>query len=210
MSIEPLKIWLYTNSSGDNPIEFTSSTLYHPDYTFSGKLNKYPFIDTSREYPTDVLSYMKYDGVVRFFFDENVMKNTLNGIENNTDTETVIRKNVMTMITYLFATKYYIVNNIHQSINFINNKYSKANIFYKINNTHSSYIKVGSAPHTITKVTWLNDILNHPKYKTLIEDAHKILLAYTLRTNITNRLIELESDKFMKTLDEQYNKISKS
>lgn len=194
LDIEQLKITISTNIPNIRSVEFTSSLLYHPDYKSIKTSNKYPYITSTRDYPVTALKGMEYDKIIDFFFNKQTFTKMLTSLEypptiktrdldKNTiykkdiitaDANTIYKKNIMTMLELVFSTKYFIVNNVHQSLDVLLNQSSSKNIFYNPFTTRFSYLKINNKPYTIAKVVWLNDIVNNPKYRELIEEVHNV------------------------------------
>tara|TARA_B110000285_G_scaffold235423_1_gene317039 strand:+ start:97 stop:1857 length:1761 start_codon:yes stop_codon:yes gene_type:complete len=181
LNIQKLKITLSTNLPNNTMIEFTKDVLYHPEDNSFENIEKYPYITTIQLYPESYLSQLQYDEVVNIFFNKGKFERMLieNKPKNNVDDiDFISKKNVMTMLQLLFSTKYFIVNNIHQSLDIITKKDSDNSLFYNPFNTKFSYIKLNGNPYTITKTVWLNDTVNHPKYNELIKNVHETIENY--------------------------------
>ena len=181
LDIQKLKITLNTNVKNSKPIEFIKDVLYHPEHKSFSDIEKYPYITTRQLYPEDYLSGLEYDQIVNIFFNKTNFEDMLNEnkIKNNVnDTAYISNKNVMIMLRLLFSTKYFIVNNIHQSIDILNKNDSANSIFYNPFNTKFSYVKINGKPHTITKAVWLNDVVNHPKYNELVNTVGEVIDNY--------------------------------
>jgi len=181
LDIQKLKITLNTNVKNSKPIEFTKDVLYHPEHKSFSDIEKYPYVTTRQLYPEDYLSGLEYDQIVNIFFNKTNFEDMLN--ENKVanklnDTAYISNKNVMIMLRLLFSTKYFIVNNIHQSIDILNKNDSANSIFYNPFNTKFSYVKINGKPHTITKAVWLNDVVNHPKYNELVNVVGTVIDNY--------------------------------
>lgn len=181
LNIQKLKITLSTNLPNNKMIEFTKKLLYHPEDNSFENIEKYPYITTKQLYPESYLSQLQYDEVVNIFFNREKFEIMLieNKPRNNMDDiDFISKKNVMTMLQLLFSTKYFIVNNIHQSLDIITKKDSNNSLFYNPFNTKFSYIKLNGNPYTITKTVWLNDTVNHPKYNELIKNLRETIDNY--------------------------------
>ena len=181
LDIQKLKITLNTNVKNSKPIEFIKDVLYHPEHKSFSDIEKYPYVTTRQLYPEDYLSGLEYDQIVNIFFNKTNFEDMLN--ENKVankvkDTAYISNKNVMIMLRLLFSTKYFIVNNIHQSIDILNKNDSANSIFYNPFNTKFSYVKINGKPHTITKAVWLNDVVNHPKYNELVNVVGTVIDNY--------------------------------
>jgi len=179
--IEKIKIMIKTNIPNKEPIPFDSKTLY---ITNKIGYSDYPYITKQVKYPYDELAKMSYSDIANFFFVKKVFIDTLSksikqqGI-NTLETpeqkkqreETNIEYNTITMLELLFPTYYPTYNNFF--ISFVSNIGGQVEMPQKSlfgnKNKQFSYINIDK-PYTITKITWLNDIINHPVYGEFIDD----------------------------------------
>ena len=178
MKIDLLQITIHTNIPGKSAITFTKDVLYHPEHTLN-LTSKYPYITGSVEYPTDKLTLMSYEHLVETFFNRNKFINLISTSSNKSSplvtNQEIFNKNILTMLEFLFPTKFFVANNLHKSFDMVTHKPSSNSILYNPFNRRYSYLKIDNKPYTITKVVWLNDILNHPEYRKLIEEVHKVI-----------------------------------
>ena len=199
LNIQKLKITLNTNIPKQKSIEFTKDVLYHPESKSFIDIEKYPYITAKQLYPEDFLSELDYDGIVNIFFNRDKFERML--LENKpinieTDIEYIYKTNVMTMLRLLFSTKYFIVNNIHQSLDIITHNESTKSLFYNPFNTKFSYIKVNGKPYTVTKTIWLNDIVNHPKYNELMKEVRAVADEYIEKGYALESIIKEQQQPF--------------
>lgn len=138
-------------------------------------LEQLPYFTDVVEYPISILNDMTYDDIVKFFFDLSIFNNTLlpyydNNKELTLEDKTRITEfNIMNMIRLLFPTNFPIVNNITNSLNFINKSKSTYPLFFNpLKRIDYSHLKIKSNTYTINKVIWINDIINHPNYSKLL------------------------------------------
>mgnify|MGYP006076050879 CR=1 FL=1 len=198
LNIQKLKITLLTNATNNKPIEFTKDVLYKSP----SDIEKYPYITTKQLYPEGYLSKLDYDKIVNIFFNKDNFEEMLNEnkpSKNGQDEAYITNKNVMLMLQLLFSTKYFIVNNIHQSLDLLSNTDSNNSIFYNPFNTKISYVKINGKPHTVTKAVWLNDTINHPKYKEVMNTVGDVIASYMTKypndpTKLNNEMIRLRTD----------------
>lgn len=198
LAIQKLKITLLTNATNNKPIEFTKDVLYHPEHKSFPDIDKYPYITTKQLYPEKYLSELDYDKIVNIFFDKDNFEAMLNEhkpTNNVYDGAYISNKNIMLMLELLFSTKYFIVNNIHQSLNILTNKDSNKSIFYNPFNTKFSYVKINGAPHTVTKAIWLNDIVNHPEYNKIINTVGEVIGNYKERFPENPEILNTEKNR---------------
>lgn len=199
LNIQKLKITLNTNIPKQKSIEFTKDVLYHPEYNSFTDIEKYPYITTKQLYPTSYLYQLHYDEIVNIFFNRTKFERML--LENKpknvtTDTDYISKTNIMTMLELLFSTKYFIVNNIHQSLDIVKHNESTSSLFYNPFNTQFSYVKISGKPYTVTKTIWLNDIVNHPKYNELMKAVREVTDEYIEKYSTNTQLLQEQSRSF--------------
>ena len=202
LNIQKLKITLNTNVKNSKPIEFTKDVLYHPEHKSFPDIEKYPYVTTKQLYPEDYLSKLDYDKIVNIFFNKENFEDMLiehKPSKSRYDESYISNKNIMIMLGLLFSTKYFIVNNIHQSLDILSNKDSKNSIVYNPFNTKFSYVKINGKPHTVTKAVWLNDTVNHPEYKKVINTVGNVIASYMTKypndpTKLNNEMIRSRTD----------------
>jgi hypothetical protein len=195
-TIEPVKIMLVTNIPNKEPIPFTSDLLYHPflePNLRKYKLKKYPsVVSEGLEYDTSLLNKLDYSRRVRFFFEPDYMRKKLaelNRDGNMTSKSDVKIKNIDVLIKLLFQTKYPVIEDIGssycQNITTGDDECSKSKFtskgsvpqvvidlapgLFKGLETYYSYLKTDGSIYTVIKALWLNDVINHPFYRTLID-----------------------------------------
>ena len=178
VNIEKLKLTLSTNIPGQKPMEFTKNMLHHPDFSSFPGIDNYPYITIQQLYPETHLASLPYDEIISFFFNMNKFRETLNRHKIKRTKSDYSNENVTIMLKLLFSTKYFIVNNIHTSLDIITKKGSTNSIFFNPFNTKFSYIRVNGTTYTVTKVIWQNDIVNHPKYKEMMYAVNDVILKY--------------------------------
>ena len=199
------------------PIIFTRNLLYNPNTIVSnislkniGKKissTEFPFFNKQYKYPKSILNNLSYDKCVSFFFDKKTFINILNThiikeyiipSKNNEEAREIIDFNINTMIELLFPTKYPIINNHYDS--YTNNILGLTSglsfkgslgVFEKILptnfKTNYSYIQFDNKKYSVVKTTILNDIFNHPGYRSMIDSYNKINLK-KMEYNINKRI----------------------
>jgi len=195
--IKELQIKFYTNLENKELkfIDFNLNMLYNETVVDGKKseLNKtglknLPYFTTSKRYPLEKLlkELNSYQERVRFFFNEESFKK-LNLYEPNNipldDTDILnetAKHNVMVMIKLLFPTKFMVINNFHNSYDHVLDNAS-AEPFYinPFKSTNFSYLKLSDGKiYTFTRLTWLNDILNHPLYRNFLNEFNVFISWY--------------------------------
>ena len=182
------------------------------------KLKKYPSVVTEGlVYDTSLLNQLDYSRRVRFFFEPDYMRKKLAELNRNggmtvkgTDNKTDIKvTNIEIMIKLLFQTKFPIIENVGNSYcrNIIKNDPDYCNRvgfttkgsvppfiialapgLFKGLETYFSYLKTDGLVYTITKTIWLNDVINNPLYRGLIDQFNTF---QRWRTKETNKIREL-------------------
>lgn len=175
-NINKLSIEFLTNIPNKKEIVFTRKLLYHPDLKSlaENQLSQYPYLVTNQMYKISALRSMRYVDRVAFFFNETKMLGNkdafLLDFIDETDTPAInecVRNNVLAMLEALFPTKYPHTNDVKNSFDILKN--APAELPGNPNVIQYSYLKDGKT-YTFRSLIWLNDLLNHPNYKTLMKN----------------------------------------
>ena len=181
-------------------IPLTSSLLYNPLIKSSSNFSEYPFFTKDIVYPKAVLNRLEFNDRIDFFFNKDKFKKIIMKHRSNyfpeklkmdfsdfEDSDVIIAYNIEAMIELLFPITEPIINNHQNSFskyiqertdNSLSFKGSTAflkkitpslDIFPGLD-SYYSYLKIDGKVYTVTKVTWLNDIINHPLYRKLINE----------------------------------------
>ena len=165
----------------------------------SNKDLDYPYFSPDVKYSPEVLmAYMKqdYGKVVRAFFDINIFSEMINESKKqnenanvNENSNDIIKNNIYLTLLFLFPMRYPQSANVKSSYDkYIckrkTNEYQK---YFPSSNTISSalfgkvydiekevireysYINTSKGVATVTEIVWLNDVLNNPIYRKLID-----------------------------------------
>ena len=164
-------------------------------------LEQLPYFTDVVEYPISILNKMTYNDCVKFFFDLSVFNNTLLPYYDNDkeltldDINRITEYNIMNMIRLIFPTNFPIVNNITNSLNFINKSKSTYPLFFNpLKRIEHSHLKIKSNTYTINKVIWINDFINHPNYSKLLNYFSDFNIWYNKN-----------SDELLSILDNYFN-----
>jgi hypothetical protein len=156
-------------------------------------LNNYPFFTYDVEYPKQILKKYTFAEKMDFFFNKDTFKGVLSQellkqnkvptidtgimdeeVERNFESRTdIINKNILTMLSLLFPTKYPQNNNTGNSYDLVMNKYSKfLNIsgYFDSDFTYFKFPEIKNKIFTVSKTVWINDFLNHPEYNVLLNN----------------------------------------
>jgi len=229
--VKQIKIMIETNVS-KTPEALELSQIVNPFESGSDKANtektdsktdskKYPYFIESIPYPEEVLNTKSYSNILKIFFDKTVFYKTIVEPYVNLKTEKpdvkIIEKNIMIMLNLIFPTSYPSSNNINTSYNkyLLKTPYelkfdlgeltTGISIPGFANNTKAeySYLKKNGTTYTVTEIVWLNDILNEPEYKKLIDE----LIEYNTWVDDTKFDINAEQKELITTFVKgiQYN-----
>lgn len=177
-----LHVQILTNFSKGNPVLFTKDMLdvSEQDKKEGEKLNleTYPLFTYKVEYPLDKLrSIPNFQDRINVFFNKNRFNNMIlkNGANPTlkTENEKLLRmeKNMIAMLEILFPTSFPVIDNLHTSYNYLKSQVSLNPIYadHMFSAGMSSHINIDGSSKTIKKVILYNDIVNHPKFRELID-----------------------------------------
>ena len=201
------------NLPTSKPIEFSGNMLYHPSYPEMKNIGTHPYITDTIDYSNLNIADLTYPQIAAIFFDRSKfiqMVSKINEVKEN-DKPATLERNVMTMLRLLLPTKFFAVNNHKHSIKLLDpDVVDSSSILYNPLKTESSYINIQGKPYTITEVVWLNDILNHPKYRMLLEEVYN--LNRTLNTYKTTLMSKMRAyiKRITDLMDDIYNLIKEA
>lgn len=217
MDVHLLRIMMATNIPNSKPVEFTRGMLYHPEYNQLSGSGTYPYITDEVDYSETKIAALTYPEIVDTFFNRKKFINMVSNARGNPDNKVkpdkqkTLERNVMTMLLLLFPTKYFTVNNHKQSIELLEPgiaTHYKHSIFYNPLKTLSSYVKINGKPYTVTEMIWLNDLLNHPTYRTLVEEVYNLNRSLnTYKTELSGKIAKFK-ENINGIIDKIYNMIS--
>lgn len=209
-----IRIILNTNIPGQTTFPLTKSTLYLKDLEGTetkSEESQYPYFTTDVELPYSDIEALGRKRSVEFFFDKELFRRkvmTLPRSKNGSKNDNA-RKNVITMLTIFFPTSFPIEENISDSfrtkIQEMQTAKTKVSIlpnfvsrFLFTSENNYSYIRLGGAVYSVVGTTWINDIINHPEYRKLLEFGKGISSWWenekrSIAAKIAKRKIELES-----------------
>lgn len=195
-----ISIILMAPFNNDEKIPLTLDTIYHPELKDKKGMSQTPYITSVIKYPIELIDKLVsrgYQKLVSFFFKksdfENLLRSYMKSPPSSSSSNEILEYNAMIMLKYLFPT-YPSVNNISSSYNeyilqngnSISEMVSPRSLFavLKTPAKQFSYIVVNGKTYTIAKTVLLNDLLNNPIYKNVIDE-------YTEYVNWSNE----ESDR---------------
>jgi len=188
INIEQIIVMVDTSIPEKEPFKLTSSLLYHPSLKKgkSYKLSELPYFTSEVRYPYKDLYYLAkldYKKIVRFFFDKKYfelkmirfLKNFDLNVKNTLEKEkeNILKFNVKIMLELLFPTYFPTTRNHTSSFQEYIKQSIDSDMSFKgvLTTAHNfSYLKLDGKIYTITKVIWLNDLLNHPIYRNFLDE----------------------------------------
>ena len=146
------------------------------EQNFNVSLTEHPFFTYKYRYP---LSYLQrignYKDRINIFFNEGEFNRVMSKgdyistFNNEEELNTLMEDNIMIMLEILFPTKFPVINNLDTSFDYVTLSSSYKPLSFDKNKYNLfSYLKVNNKEYTIKKVTFYNDIINHPLYYQLI------------------------------------------
>ena len=181
LEVAPLEIKLNTNIPNQASISFTSSLLHHPSYTIPTNIEKYPYLISNAYFPEDALRNMDWEERISFFFNLNTMRNTMTnemiGIKTEPEEKQLVEnRNIFILIKALFPTKYFVHKNIHQTLEYVTGEQPERSFFFNPFSQQFSYSRLNNQVYTNIRVTWKNDLLNHPLYYDLVKNTYEFII----------------------------------
>jgi len=209
MLISPLK---------ETPIPLTLDNIYHPTLKNKTGMSQTPYITSVVEYPIELINKLTsqgYNKVISFFFNQSKFDDSLRAYNHPPSASSpneILEYNVMVMLKALFPTYYPSINNISTSYNEYILKVGKnlSSNVARLFALHSffgknqlSYIIVDNKKYTITKTVLLNDLLNNPVYKNVIDkyttyslwsDTESVKIDKELQNGIIKLIYKFDED----------------
>ena len=209
--LEQIKIVMDVNIPNETShnIPFTRDSLYYPSGSESPTdiLSQYPYFTYQVKYNKTVLARMSYAAIVSTFFNKNEFVRVFQDPDdhtplpmgdNNVLKNEYISHNIHTMIELLFSTYPVPINHEESYSNYIlNNNMSKISfkdaipaflqpVFQSIS-SENAYLKINANIYTVNKTIWLNDVLNHPVYRTDLIDEYKRFITWRTKQMVQNK-----------------------
>jgi hypothetical protein len=212
MNVQSIQIMLKLNiDAKSKDVAFTKSLLYHPDYaglSITEGFNDYPYISNNTMIPYDELRLLNYLEKASFFFDKNIFQTKCAEIkqEDEKDKWDTLRYNTTSMLKLLFPTVVPINENVNSSFEsninkgsiFSNMKFNTDSILELINYYKFSFVRYGGKEYTVSRVVWLDDVINNPEYSKLFDDFNAFQ-TWSLAT--LNKLLEVKKRLYVKIVD---------
>jgi hypothetical protein len=199
MNISNIKVMLDVNTPGNTSVPITYDLFYLPKPEEKQKSEEptskkrgashstYPFFTMDVKYPQDAIKALGREKGIEFFFDEKKFKSLLGDVaisHNDMKKHENANHNVMVMLEILFPTKLPIQDNIHESFREMIEQVQTpvetssivptfiSDLLFENDEDEFSYLNIGGSKYTVIKITWINDIINHPEYRKLIDSGN--------------------------------------
>lgn len=184
LEVAPLEIKFTTNIPNQQLVSFTSDALYHPELKLPSNIEKLPYLISNAYFPEDALKNMEWEERISFFFNIDTMRTIMAKEvtlikEDPSDKQLVENRNIFIMIKLIFPTKYFVHKNIHQTLEYVTGENPERSFFFNPFSQHFSYMKLNGKTYTNIRVTWKNDILNHPSYYELVKNTYEFAIKQT-------------------------------
>jgi hypothetical protein len=183
--VKELKIMIDANGSSE-PFPLKYSLIHNPfasEMDATKKMNEYPYFTEKVPYPKELLEGKSYNELLHIFFNKDQFIKVVVNNQKLIETPDIItiEQNIMIMLSLLFPTKYPTSNNINTSykkylmktpyeLKFDMGELTRGVPGFTNTTTKSeySYLKINGKVNTVSEIVWLNDVLNEPVYKELI------------------------------------------
>lgn len=181
LEVAPLEIKFTTNIPNQQLVVFTSDLLYHPQLEVPSNIEKLPYLISNTYFPEDTLKSMEWEERISFFFNLDVMRNMMEKEmipvkEEPSEKQMIENRNIFIMIKLLFPTKYFVHKNIHQTLEYVTGEGPERSFFFNPLSQQFSHMKLDGKIYTNIRVTWKNDLLNHPTYYDLVKNTYDFVV----------------------------------
>ena len=211
INIHLIKIMLTTNISGSKPFPLTYNTFYEnpderePDDSKNESSNEsFPYFTCDCEINSNKIKDLPKDQRILCFFNKTLFSNMLNTsliAITPEEKHAMGNKNMNIMLHTLFHTSFPRTDNISDTYNTLILQTNKNMVigdtspfsFLKSTPSNFSYITVQGVVYTITRVTWLNDLINDPEFGLLFR--HISTLNKWLKNEIVKIKGKIESER---------------
>jgi hypothetical protein len=137
-------------------------------------ISKYPFIALNARIPFDVLRMKTRKEIIKSLFHESEFMKLMSAVvveQHEKKHNEILHENALTILKLLFPTSFPFTNDITESMNhLLSGSVVNLGLFEQ---KQISYIKIDGKVQTISKVVWLNDIMNHPLYYDFMKTMNK-------------------------------------
>lgn len=189
--INTIEIVLHTNiPNRKEPVILTNRSIY--GITNLENENEHPYFTDNYLLPKSQIDFLSHDKKITLFFNKKKFKEMieLHGTKPDVDKDEIIKKNIDITLEALLPTAFPIVGNYTDSYkeyieqtpsfkitlqNSIPHTFSSfiPKKFINSVTTEYSYLKINDSIYTVTKVIYLNDFINNPKYYDIIEKYNR-------------------------------------
>ena len=229
---ERTNITIRNNFSAKNPKDrdtvFTLNMLKHPKLTITNDMEDKPLFTYAFYFPYDILVRLPYQDIVQFFFSREygeqfflryaknitMAKYSEETLDENEEEEfykereKIIDANVKTMLKLLFQTTPS-SENVSDSLEYVKtgrNPIALPNMKQLLGQSDKVQIDMKGKLCTFEKITWLNDVLNHPDYNDLLNTYIRFITwsnGQVRRANINIKKLKREITKICNQIVEK-------
>lgn len=182
------------NNVSDKDLLLTSKILI---FKSKEKVELYPYIHSSSKYKYNEITDLSYDEKIVFFFNKENFKKYLESPNNNEFDKKILNDNFEFTITSLFS-PYMSFASYRQSMSYYDRRFipsfPKTSVKSLFKNKYY-YVNINNSLYTINSSIWLNDALNIPSYRKIIQDYNKAQSEIKMVDDL-----QLENDKKIDTL----------
>lgn len=210
----PTKVYLTKNLFYFPPINKTKGGGDEPthkseDIAVGGAVSNYPLFTFDAKYAVDKLQSAKSSKMrIEYFFNSNLFAKLLRNQPIATTEEEKhenAKYNIMCMFGCFFPTSFPTKYNIQSSFDANIEKNTSTNsefTFDDENGSSFSYIRLVSGIYTVTRLTWINDIINDTTYRYLLNEIIKYNKWEIQQKETLKKKIHEQQANFKKLRDE--------
>ena len=137
-------------------------------------ISKFPFIAINARIPFDVLRIKTRKEIIKSLFHESEFMKLMTTVvveQNEQKHNEILHDNALNILKLLFPTSFPFTNDITESMNhLLSGSVVNLGLFEQ---KQISYVRIDGKVQTVSKVVWLNDIMNHPLYYDFIKTMNK-------------------------------------
>jgi hypothetical protein len=172
MPLDRLYVNVINNVTNEKNLILTSKLLV---YKTKENVELYPYIHSSSKYKYSEIAQLPYDEIIVFFFNKEKFKLYLETPDNNEFNKKILNDNFEFTITTLFS-PYMSFASYRQSMSYYDRRFipsfPKMSVKSFFKNKYY-YVNINNTLYTINSNIWLNDALNIPSYRKIIQDYNK-------------------------------------
>jgi len=186
----------YSLNDDTNTSQLLSRDMIHiPDETKSDETkpqheqkktttSEYPYFTNKSRIPLSRILKLPREEQVNVFFDKKKFKRMIEKSHKSSNLEEQNQNaeyNIKLLLNILLPTSFPIKNNLHDTFNenikeiiskTVDTDKSFISKLFEKDKSEFAYINSGGSTHTVTKITWVNDIINDPIFNTFLNSTH--------------------------------------